>query len=142
MSTATLMSDVSASLLGGLAIGLAAVLLMAGNGRIAGVSGIVAGLMTDVRGRQAENAAFVGGLLLGLPVAWFFGVSSGLDITSNPLLLVPGGFLVGFGTRLGSGCTSGHGVCGLARLSTRSAAAVAMFLGTAVVTVFVMAMLT
>lgn len=124
--------------LGGVVIGLAAVLLMAGNGRVAGISGIVAGLADKTAARRAENIAFIGGLLLALPLLRLAGAVPALVITPQIPLLIGGGLLVGFGTRLGSGCTSGHGVCGLARLSPRSAAAVAVFLAAATATVFLM----
>ena len=125
--------DILSALAGGVLIGLASVLLMAGNGRIAGVSGIVAGI-----GRRGENPAFVAGLLLAAPVMRLFGVSSGLAVATGIPLLAAAGLLVGFGARLGSGCTSGHGVSGLARLSPRSMAAVASFMTAAMVTVFVL----
>src|SRR4051812_13221069 len=114
---------------GGALIGLAALLLLAANGRIAGVSGIVGGLLKHVRGDIAWRAAFVGGMWLGALVYWFaygawFTVESG---ASWPVLL-GAGLLVGFGTRMGGGCTSGHGVCGIARLSPRSIVATLIFL--------------
>lgn len=131
------------SFLGGAVIGLAAALMLLLNGRVAGVSGIAGSLVGGVLGRiggpAAENAAFIAGLLLG-PVAFLilFGAFPEVHITGSLPILVVGGLLVGFGTRLGSGCTSGHGVCGLARLSRRSIAAVATFFAAAIVTVFVM----
>ncbi len=130
-------------LLGGMLIGLAATTLLFLNGRIAGISGIVGGLLVSrVRGLFGWRAAFVVGLLLG---ASGYALAMGgvpVDIEASlPVLVVGGllvgGLLVGFGTRLGSGCTSGHGVCGLARFSKRSAAATAVFFGVAIATVFV-----
>lgn len=125
------------ALAGGALIGSAAVLLLWLNGRIAGVSGIVGGLLggaADWRWR----ALFVLGLILG---AALYYVSSGGAPIPRPAfpawLLAAGGLLVGFGTALGRGCTSGHGVCGLARLSMRSLAAAAVFLLTAIITTFV-----
>ena len=115
------------SLLGGMLIGLSAVLLLALNGRVAGISGIVGRLAQGVN--VTVNASFVAGLLLG-PVLYRV-LSDGWPAmsVSTPLPLVAlAGLLVGFGTRMGSGCTSGHGVVGLARLSPRSLAAVASFL--------------
>src|SRR5690349_20958261 len=103
------MTEFAQPFLGGVLIGLAAVLLMAGSGRIAGISGIVAGLADKVRTRRAENIALVAGLLLGLPLLQWAGARPGLAITPSVPLLIGGGLLVGFGTRLGSGCTSGHG---------------------------------
>jgi len=131
------------SLLGGALIGLAASLLLLVNGRIAGVSGIAGGLIAGVLGRidseLAERTAFVVGLLLG-PALFLilFGVRPAATITPSLPVLVVGGLLVGFGTRLGGGCTSGHGVCGLARPSYRSFTAVLIFFAVAIVTVFVM----
>ena len=115
------------SLLGGMLIGLSAVLLLALNGRVAGISGIVGRLAQGVN--VTVNASFVAGLLLG-PVL-YRALSDGWPAmsVSTPLPLIAlAGLLVGFGTRMGSGCTSGHGVVGLARLSPRSLAAVASFL--------------
>lgn len=131
------------SLLGGALIGLSAALLLVLNGRVAGVSGIVGGIVGGALGRTdgelAERAAFVAGLLLGpLVFAIAFGGFPDVTITRALPVLVAGGLLVGFGTRLAGGCTSGHGVCGLARLSRRSIAAVATFFAVAIVTVFLM----
>lgn len=126
---------------GGALIGLSAVILMALNGRIAGVSGIVAGIMAPIRGEGRADfswrLAFVAGLvaaplLVGIIHGEFVAIS-----TPHPLwMMALGGVLVGYGTRLGSGCTSGHGVCGIARLSRRSLAATAVFMATAIATVF------
>ncbi len=134
-------TPVSAAI-GGALIGLAAVLLMALNGRIAGVSGIVAGIMAPLRGEGRADLswrlAFVAGLVLApLIVSAIRGEIVAVS-TPHPLWMMGlGGLLVGYGTRLGSGCTSGHGVCGVARLSKRSFAATAMFMATAIATVFV-----
>ena len=131
------------SALGGALIGLAAAGLLIANGRTAGVSGIVGGLLHPFSARHGSDAferlAFVGGLLLG-PFVFVlaFDAWPPVDITQSAALLVAGGLLVGFGTRLGGGCTSGHGVCGLARFSRRSLAAVVVFFAVAIVTVFVM----
>ncbi|MFY9289525.1 MAG: YeeE/YedE family protein [Methylorubrum rhodinum] len=124
------------SLLGGLLIGAAAALLILLNGRIAGVSGIVAGLARAPDGRWASDLAFVTGLGLG-PVAFagLTGAWPSMRIEAGLPVLALAGVLVGFGTRLGSGCTSGHGVCGLARFSPRSLAAVLTFLATGILTV-------
>ncbi len=135
------------SLVGGGLIGLAASALLLLNGRVAGVSGIAGelvrvalpGTMSGEAGKAIENAAFVAGLLLGpLVFAAVFGAFPAVRITGSLPLLVAAGLLVGFGTRLSGGCTSGHGVCGLARLSRRSFAAVATFFAVAAVTVLVM----
>ncbi len=122
---------------GGLLIGLAAVLLMALNGRIAGVSGIAAGLIN--RPDRGWRLLFVAGLVLGAAVFAALGgpVPQPRQTLNVPLLLVAG-LAVGYGTSMAGGCTSGHGVCGLARLSLRSLAAVMVFLGTGIATVFVM----
>ena len=127
------------ALAGGLLIGLAATVFLIADGRVAGVSGVVDGLAGRDLGRVAVNAAFVAGLLLG-PV--LLRAASGAWPSARPsgslVLMAGAGLLVGFGTRLGSGCTSGHGVVGLARLSPRSIAAVATFMAAAVATVYLM----
>ena len=127
------------SLCGGLLIGLAAAVFLLVNGRIAGISGVLGGLLPP-QGREAlTNAAFVLGLLIGpLLFIGLAGHAPAMVLRASWPLLVAGGLLVGFGTRLGSGCTSGHGVCGLARLSQRSMTAVAVFMALAIATVFVM----
>ena len=126
------------SLGGGALIGLAAALFLLLNGRIAGISGILGSLFEPVGQLTVTNIAFVVGLLLG-PVVFFAaaGHFPKVVIGAGPATVIAAGLLVGFGTRLGSGCTSGHGVCGLARLSPRSIAAVFIFMLTAIVTVFV-----
>ena len=124
------------SLLGGALIGLAAALLLLLNGRVAGVSGILSGLWRAGSPRL-ENAAFILGLAAG-PLLYLatFGRFPEIRVDAGVPTLIVAGLLVGYGTRLGSGCTSGHGVCGLGRLSPRSFAAVATFMATAIVTVF------
>lgn len=124
---------------GGIVIGLAAVLLMATTGRIAGVSGFVSRLLPPYADSELFiRLAFVLGLIAS---PWLFVVVTQAPIetavTSNTALLVPAGLLVGFGSVWGSGCTSGHGVCGIARLSPRSLAATAVFMATGLLTVFV-----
>lgn len=124
---------------GGLLIGGAAALLLLLNGRIAGVSGMLATATRIGAGgppwRQA--AAFVIGLPLGAALVAAFVRRPELLIAASPAALIVAGLLVGFGTRLGNGCTSGHGVCGMARLSPRSIAATLTFMATAALTVFV-----
>ena len=124
-------------LIGGSLIGLAAVLLLAINGRIAGVSGILGGLLVPtVKGDRAWRAAFLFGLIAG---AALYGVWRGtlpLQLDVHGPVLVIAGVLVGIGTRLGSGCTSGHGVCGLARRSPRSLLATVSFMAVAILTVY------
>lgn len=134
-------------LIGGAMIGAAAGLLLLGNGRIAGVSGI-AGQVVDAtmqglpKGRSAraplvEAALFVAGLIAA-PLLWAAaGAGKQIEVAASVPVLIAAGLLVGFGARLGSGCTSGHGVCGGARLSRRSLAAMAVFMATAVATVAV-----
>ena len=123
--------------LGGVLIGLAASLLLLLNGRVAGISGILGRALAPSRGDLAWRVAFLVGLPLGSGLVAALGGELPLTITSSPAVLVPAGLLVGFGTRLGNGCTSGHGVCGLSRGSARSLAATATFMGVAMLTVFV-----
>ncbi len=126
-----------APLAGGALIGASAALLLLANGRIAGISGILGGLLGPAARDRAWRVAFLAGLLAG---PWLFRLLSGgwpeARVAASWPVLVAAGLLVGFGTRLGSGCTSGHGVCGLARLSPRSVAAVATFMAAAIATVF------
>ena len=126
------------SLTGGALIGLSAVILMLGNGRIAGISGIINGLISQrFNQQQLWRIAFILGLISG-PL--LYGLLGGqlpqITITPHLPYLIIGGLLVGFGSTLGSGCTSGHGVCGLSRISPRSIAATVVFLLTAVLTVW------
>ena len=126
------------SLAGGLLIGLAAALLLLFNGRIAGISGILGGLLRPLRGDVAWRAAFIAGLVAA-PLAW--GIVAGLPrlhVAADTPTLIVAGLLVGIGTRYGSGCTSGHGVCGLSRGSLRSLAATATFMAAGFVVVFVL----
>lgn len=127
-------------LAGGLLIGAASVLLLIGLGRIAGISGIAFGLM-DRPNWNVANLWRVGFVLGLVASGWVWTQWTGLPMqperASNVPLLIVAGLLVGFGTSLGSGCTSGHGVCGLGRLSLRSLAAVATFMLAAGLTVFV-----
>ncbi len=124
-------------LTGGLLIGLATTLLLLLNGRIAGISGIVGGLLTRKGSEVAWRAVFVAGLLLG---AFVYMMATGgvfsVSIEASLPVMVVAGLLVGFGTRLGSGCTSGHGVSGIARLSKRSIVATLVFMSVAIITVF------
>jgi uncharacterized membrane protein YedE/YeeE len=124
-------------LIGGLLIGLAVTLVLLLNGRIAGISGIVGGLVNPKAGDTLWRAAFVAGLILGaLAYVLVKGGPTPVDVLASPPAILVGGLLVGFGTRMGSGCTSGHGLCGLARSSRRSVAATAIFFGVAMLTVF------
>ena len=126
-----------ASLAGGVLIGLAAALFILLNGRVLGVSGIVSGLLRAQRGDLAWRLAFVAGLLLA-PTVWALFVQPREPrIEAGPALLVVAGLLVGWGSGYGSGCTSGHGVCGLSRLSPRALAATLVFMSAGIATVFV-----
>lgn len=125
------------SLVGGMLIGTASALLLIFNGRIAGISGIVGGLAHAVGGDRGWRVAFLlgllgGGVLLGTLMPSAFGMTP----TSTPWLILAG-LTVGFGTRMGSGCTSGHGVCGLSRFSPRSIVATGTFMIVAGITVFI-----
>jgi uncharacterized protein len=125
------------SLAGGLLLGAAAGMFILLNGRLLGISGIVGGLLKPRTGDTGWRIAFLAGLLAA-PAAWaLFAPPVAPRIDAGPALLVVAGLLVGWGTRYGSGCTSGHGVCGLARLSPRSFAATLAFMATGFVTVFV-----
>jgi uncharacterized membrane protein YedE/YeeE len=125
------------SLAGGLLIGLAASAFVLLNGRIAGISGILGGLLRPARGDIAWRVAFIAGLV-GAPLAYgLFAALPEVRIDAGDTALVAAGLLVGLGTRYGSGCTSGHGVCGLSRLSPRSLVATLSFMLAGFVTVFV-----
>lgn len=127
------------SVTGGILIGLSAVLLMASLGRIAGISGIASGLLSDARaGDRGWRVAFILGLVAAPLLLMLLHGSSGVGVPQVgwPWMAVAG-LLVGFGTRLGSGCTSGHGVCGIARLSPRSWLATSVFMLFGIATVFV-----
>ena len=126
-----------ASLGGGVLIGLAAAMLVLLNGRVAGISGIVGGLLAPRRGEIAWRVAFLGGLLAAPAVFILFGPAVQPRIDAGFGTLVLAGLLVGLGTSYGSGCSSGHGVCGLSRLSPRSLVATAAFMAAGVATVFV-----
>jgi len=129
--------DWLSALLGGSLIGLAATLLLAGSGRIAGISGIVGEIIAKPGGAGVWRYLFVAGLLGGAFLHQSWTSTPVVPRTDFPILaLLAGGALVGIGTRLGGGCTSGHGVCGLARQSARSLVATLIFLGTAMGTVW------
>jgi uncharacterized membrane protein YedE/YeeE len=121
--------------IGGTLIGLAVALLMLTTGRIAGISGIVDGLIGNADGK-GWRAAFVAGLILAPLIAKLVGFTLPMpQMPASWVVIAGAGLLVGFGTRLGGGCTSGHGVCGMARLSPRSIVATLIFMGTAIVVV-------
>ena len=126
-----------ASLAGGALIGLAAALFILFNGRVAGISGILGGLLRPYKGDVWWRLAFIGGLGAA-PLAWAIAAPlPDVRIDAGTATLIGAGLLVGVGTRYGSGCTSGHGVCGVSRLSPRSLAATAVFMAAGFVTVFV-----
>jgi uncharacterized protein len=124
--------------IGGLLVGLSATAMLLFNGKVAGISGIFAGVLRPVKADSLWRTCFIGGLVVGglilrglLPNAFDFGILRSLGA------LTVAGLLVGFGTRLGNGCTSGHGVCGVARLSIRSIAATTTFMATGAAVVYV-----
>jgi uncharacterized membrane protein YedE/YeeE len=126
------------ALVGGLVIGTAAALLLVFNGKISGVSGILGGLFQRDYRDLPWRIAFLTGLIVApMLYAAFGGDLPSIEIGSSAGLLVLAGLLVGFGTRLGAGCTSGHGVCGIGRASPRSLVATAIFLTAAAATVFI-----
>ncbi|MEP9321559.1 YeeE/YedE family protein [Paraburkholderia phymatum] len=126
------------SLAGGLVIGAAAAVLVLFNGRIAGISGILGGLLRASCDDAGWRVAFIAGLIAAPVLASLFGKPITLDIQAGWGEIVVAGFLVGIGTRYGSGCTSGHGVCGISRGSVRSLVATATFMGAGFLTVFVL----
>ena len=127
------------ALAGGALIGVAATILMAVHGRIAGVSGIVGGLLAPSAGDIAWRITFIAGLLVGAAAMnAIAGLAAPAPVQQNLAVLALAGALVGYGTRMGSGCTSGHGVCGLARMSSRSLVATILFMASAAIVVFVM----
>lgn len=126
-----------ASLAGGLLIGVATVMFLLFNGRIAGISGIVGGLLAPARGDIAWRLAFLGGMVLS---PWVFGLAAPLpqvEVEASYPVLAIAGLLVGVGTRYGAGCTSGHGVCGLSRRSPRSLVATIAFMAAGFATVHI-----
>jgi uncharacterized membrane protein YedE/YeeE len=127
-----------ASLFGGVLIGVAAAMLVLLNGRVAGISGIVGSLLRPAPGDIAWRVAFIAGLIGAAILAAILGRPATVSIDAGYPLLIVGGLIVGFGTRLGSGCTSGHGVCGISRFSMRSVIATVLFMAAAFVTVFVL----
>lgn len=130
-------ANIIGGLLGGALIGSAAALLLAVHGRIAGISGILGGLITSrERSERSWRLAFLVGLITGPALYRLFYGALPLQLEADVPTLLAAGLLVGFGTRLGSGCTSGHGVCGLARLSPRSLMATITFMSLGIATVY------
>ena len=124
--------------IGGLMIGLAASIYLLGNGRIMGASGIVGGILSrDFSLASKERALFLLGLIGAPAVVGLFKAMPQTNATTSLPLLIAAGLLVGFGTRLGSGCTSGHGVCGMSRLSMRSIISTLIYIGAGVLTIIV-----
>jgi uncharacterized membrane protein YedE/YeeE len=124
------------SLAGGVLVGLAAALFILFSGRLLGISGILGGLLSPRRGDTGWRLSFLAGMLVA-PAAWaLFAAPETPRIEASGTMLLLAGLLVGWGTRHGSGCTSGHGVCGLSRLSPRSLAATLAFMGTGFATVY------
>ena len=122
--------------IGGALIGLSAVLLMLLTGRIAGISGIFGGLLNQGSSDKGWRIAFIAGLILAPLVAGMIGHGMATpQLPASWIVIIAAGLLVGFGSRLGGGCTSGHGICGVARLSVRSIAATTIFMLTAIATV-------
>ena len=124
--------------MGGMLIGIAAAVLLLWNGRIAGISGIVGGLLRPVGGDLAWRLAFIAGLIAA-PMAYrWFAPLPETQITAGVSSVIVAGLLVGVGTRFGSGCTSGHGVCGISRLSLRSVVATLTFMAAGFASVYVL----
>jgi len=121
--------------LGGIIIGLAVIIFFIGNGRLAGISGIVNDTLVSKQNRT-DNFLFIIGLVLG-PIffAFFTKINIPFSITSSLPIIISAGFLVGIGTKIGRGCTSGHGICGISLLSPRSIIATIIFMITAIITV-------
>ena len=131
-------SDLLAGLAGGLIIGAATSFMLLFSGRIAGVSGIIGGLLPATRGDIDWRAMFLAGLLVGGVILRFiYPAAFPATIDASPMTLIGAGLLVGFGTRMGNGCTSGHGVCGIGRMSRRSLVATITFLLSGMVTVYI-----
>lgn len=126
------------ALSGGALIGVSVTLLLLFNGRMTGISGIMKGLFYSPNSEKLWRAAFLGGLILGAFLFNYFVPDFSTPRKNYPLgLLTAGGFLVGFGTRMGNGCTSGHGICGIAHLSLRSILATITFMASGIMTVYI-----
>ncbi|EGQ7928519.1 YeeE/YedE family protein [Vibrio vulnificus] len=126
------------SLVGGILLGISALTMLLVNGKVAGISGILTGLLTPKSRDFAWRLMFVIGMVSGGVLAVTFGAASAsVALPTSGVLIAAAGLLVGIGTRLGNGCTSGHGICGIGRLSKRSIVATAIFMAVAAMTVFV-----
>lgn len=126
------------SLAGGLLIGLAVSILIVFNGRIAGISGIVGGLLKPAKNEMAWRWVFILGLIIAPIIYGLVTVMPEVEVSASHWQLILAGLLVGIGTRYASGCTSGHGICGIARLSRRSIAATLLFMASGMAVVYVM----
>jgi uncharacterized protein len=126
----------ASALIGGMLIGLAASMLILLNGKIAGISGILGGLLSAKKNDTAWRLLFLLGLVISPIIYNLFYPLPSVTVTNNNFLIIAAGLLVGLGTRYGSGCTSGHGVCGVARLSPRSIVATITFILTGAATVY------
>ena len=126
------------SLIGGLIIGSSVVLFFYTTGRLAGISGIFANSLTN-NNKRFSNILFLSGLVIG-PLSYYYFTNNPIEfeITNSYTLIIIAGFLVGFGTKIASGCTSGHGICGISRFSIRSIVATLTFILSAVITVFIL----
>ncbi len=125
------------ALVGGLILGLAALIFILVNGRIVGISGILGGLLIPTKGDVLWRVAFLAGLIMAPLIYHLFATLPTIHVNASYPILVIAGLLVGVGTRFGSGCTSGHGICGLSRMSPRSLAATGAFMATGFITVFI-----
>lgn len=129
------------ALLGGMLLGVSGLVLLALNGRIAGISGIIGGLMKPKKADVSWRLLFIGGMVVAGLTASFIGFPypdfSAISADTSPLLTMCAGLLVGVGTKLANGCTSGHGICGMGRLSKRSIVATLVFMAAAFATVFI-----
>ncbi|EKO5176007.1 YeeE/YedE family protein [Vibrio vulnificus] len=126
------------SLAGGILLGISALTMLLVNGKVAGISGILTGILTPKSRDFSWRLMFVIGMVSGGVLAVTFGAASAsVALPTSGVLIAAAGLLVGIGTRLGNGCTSGHGICGIGRLSKRSIVATAIFMAVAAMTVFV-----
>jgi uncharacterized membrane protein YedE/YeeE len=125
------------ALIGGLILGIAAVIFILINGRITGISGILGGLLSPTQGDVWWRVAFIAGLIMAPLIYSLFTTLPPIQIDASYPLLIIAGLIVGIGTRYGSGCTSGHGICGISRLSPRSLVATAAFMAAGFITVFI-----
>jgi len=125
------------ALIGGLLIGLSASLMMFFYGRIAGISGMISNLISPKHPQKFASTAFLVGLIMGAALMSYFADIDSAPLTKNPIYIIVAGLLVGYGTSLGSGCTSGHGICGISRLSLRSTVATLTFMASGILTVYI-----